>query len=866
MQPKQFLIAVLLIFFANVSFGQPGAVDSTFGTDGWVVYNDGNPADNDDGFYQMGIQPDGKIIVHGSGGLLRYTTAGQLDPTFGNAGFVDLDFVVRDIAIQADGSILVVSTWEVYKFLGTNGALDESWADGGKATIELFGVHLVYNSIAVDSKGRIVLAGQATFGTAPNIIKTTSVARLLADGSMDTEFNGGGIKNQIFLDNISRQARECEIGENDKIIISVNVGGVFDTEDIIMKYNTDGKLDLTFGGGDGEILTDAKIDRLAVHTNGNIAYSETYIDADQLFLQTFILNPDGSFLNRGIYHQHIGVHGLDFQADGKLVVTSYMAGWLHVWRFTSSGNSDASFGVAGHVDFIPGGRLRPKQIMYFNNRVFVAGLRDAVFGVSEIVHVASGFILALDGTDKRLNCGTLLANDLNLVADAGKCYKTLNNSKYDPAFIPSTATGTVQYQIKQNGIVIEQGTGSINGKNIPVGQSQVIYTHTNITTHSCTFNFTVTDKENPVPKTKNITIQLDAAGAASITAADVDDGSTDGCSIQSMTLSKTSFDCSDVGANPVTFTVKDASGNSSSTTATVTVEDKVAPQAKCKNLTIYLDADGKASITTTQIDNGSSDACGIKSLSLSKTDFDCANKGTNIVTLTATDNNANTSTCTATVTVIDNIAPVITSVTATPANLWPPDRKMKNVTINTLFTDNCPGTTWRITGVVISEGAFADNNDPDWQITGNTTVNLRAEIPKNGTRRVYTITVTCTDAAGNIATSTVDVPVAQSATTVNAKSNPANESAAIETKNSPGFEVVAYPNPGVDHFLLTVNADPKEKTLMQVMDVFGRVIETRNVTANTIVQFGSAYSPGTYIVRVVQGKNHKELKLVKLGY
>jgi hypothetical protein len=52
---------------------------------------------------------------------------------------------------------------------------------------------------------------------------------------------------------------------------------------------------------------------------------------------------------------------------------------------------------------------------------------------------------------------------------------------------------------------------------------------------------------------------------------------------------------------------------------------------------------------------------------------------------------------------------------------------------------------------------------------------------------------------------------------------------------------------------------------MQVTDMYGRVIETRNVTANSNTRFGDRYNAGTYFVRVIQGKLHKELKLVKIS-
>ncbi|MEZ4686825.1 MAG: HYR domain-containing protein [Bacteroidia bacterium] len=150
---------------------------------------------------------------------------------------------------------------------------------------------------------------------------------------------------------------------------------------------------------------------------------------------------------------------------------------------------------------------------------------------------------------------------------------------------------------------------------------------------------------------------LDASGAGSITTADIDNGSTDNCGIQSMSLSKTSFGCADVGANTVTLTVTDIHGNSATCTATVDVQDNIAPNALCKNVVVQLDSAGTGSITAADVDNGSNDACGIASLSVSPSSFDCSDVGNNTVTLTVTDNNGNTSTCTATVDVQDNIAP-----------------------------------------------------------------------------------------------------------------------------------------------------------------------------------------------------------------
>lgn len=208
-------------------------------------------------------------------------------------------------------------------------------------------------------------------------------------------------------------------------------------------------------------------------------------------------------------------------------------------------------------------------------------------------------------------------------------------------------------------------------------------------TGTCTSTVTVEDNVNPVALCKDITIQLDPTGNASITGADIDNGSNDACGIDSLIASKTAFTCADVGDNTVTLTVKDKNGNSATCTSTVTVEDNVPPVALCKDTTIQLDAFGKASIVATDIDNGSTDACGITSYFASKTDFTCANLGNNAVTLTVTDVNNNSSTCTANVLVEDNIRPSVNTRNVTVVLDKQGEANVTPDMINNGSTDNC---------------------------------------------------------------------------------------------------------------------------------------------------------------------------------
>jgi hypothetical protein len=119
------------------------------------------------------------------------------------------------------------------------------------------------------------------------------------------------------------------------------------------------------------------------------------------------------------------------------------------------------------------------------------------------------------------------------------------------------------------------------------------------------------------------------------------------------------LDCRHIGQTiKVTVTVTDEAGNSTVCEASVTVLDNIPPEPLCRDITVYLNENGLATIKVEDIDNGSFDNCGLSSLSLDKTVFDCNNLGENRVRLIARDTSGNTEWCYATVTVIDDRPPV----------------------------------------------------------------------------------------------------------------------------------------------------------------------------------------------------------------
>jgi hypothetical protein len=131
--------------------------------------------------------------------------------------------------------------------------------------------------------------------------------------------------------------------------------------------------------------------------------------------------------------------------------------------------------------------------------------------------------------------------------------------------------------------------------------------------------------------------------------------------------------------------------------------------------------------------------------------------GTNTVTWTAVGSGSSgqlTNTCTFLVCVRDCEPPVIHSLTAIPASLWPPNHKMQPVTLRVSATDNCHVARAKIISVNSNESGSSD-----WEITGDLTLNLRAERSGNHAPRVYNITVECSDDFGNSSYTVVGVPV-----------------------------------------------------------------------------------------------------------
>lgn len=180
---------------------------------------------------------------------------------------------------------------------------------------------------------------------------------------------------------------------------------------------------------------------------------------------------------------------------------------------------------------------------------------------------------------------------------------------------------------------------------------------------TCTADITVNDVTAPTAVCNDITISLDSTGNYTLTSTDITNigaGSFDACSYQYV-LDTVSFTCSDVGTNNVTATFDDPSNNVSTCVSVVTVTDTIAPVIVCQDTTVYLDSLGEADITAEELVDSAIDACGIDTMTITQTDFTCADiAGPFNEVITVTDVNGNSKTCTVIVTVVDSLAPWFT--------------------------------------------------------------------------------------------------------------------------------------------------------------------------------------------------------------
>jgi hypothetical protein len=212
-------------------------------------------------------------------------------------------------------------------------------------------------------------------------------------------------------------------------------------------------------------------------------------------------------------------------------------------------------------------------------------------------------------------------------------------------------------------VTVVQTGGPAQGSFLQVGVIYTIeYTATDAcgNTAICTFPVEIVDMQNPVAICQDVVVYLNAAGAATIIASDVDGGSYDNCADIDLAINISSFTCAEVGENNVTLTVTDASGNSEVCVAEVTVVDAMPPTFTCPSPALVSGCDELVPDLVILVTDAA-DNCGVASIvqnPVAGTDFGNQSGQSVIVTITVTDVNGNTTSCEVPVTIDDTVPPV----------------------------------------------------------------------------------------------------------------------------------------------------------------------------------------------------------------
>jgi hypothetical protein len=260
-----------------------------------------------------------------------------------------------------------------------------------------------------------------------------------------------------------------------------------------------------------------------------------------------------------------------------------------------------------------------------------------------------------------------------------------------------------------------------------------------------------------------------------------------------------------------------------------------------------------------------SGSCGSGSLYYSKPSGSWFPVGTTTVNVSGSGAN-----CSFTVTVIDNQSPVISGVSVSPSVLWPADHSWRTIKVNYSATDNCSkDCELTVTSNEPVSGTGSGDLSPDWQIINDHKVKLRAERKSNGTGRIYTIKITCTDASGNKSTKTATVTVPLTAPNNYRMGSTELIADSQEKKLNPeslngGFTTEVMPNPAQGYFNLVINGNSTDPVNVRISNTAGvELMRLKTVTGN-VLRLGENLVQGMYIIEVIQGSEKRVLKVVKL--
>jgi uncharacterized delta-60 repeat protein len=275
---------------ALARYNDDGSFDTTFGTKGKVAAS----------VSAVAIESDGKILTTGESRVSRYNPDGSPDPSFGTNGSVIIGDHLSAVSIQADGKIVaaghvcfaydedgncISNAFELIR-VNQDGSADVAFDGDGKVTT-LIGSNSMSWAVGIQDNGKIVAVGSSSDESNGGF----ALARYNPDGSLDTSFDNDGIVTTTMG---TTSAYSVVISTNGKILVS----GYGSDSFALARYNPDGSLDTSFDN-DGIVTTQigtfAIATSVAIQSDGKVLAAGT--SSDTVPMGDFALvryNPNGS--------------------------------------------------------------------------------------------------------------------------------------------------------------------------------------------------------------------------------------------------------------------------------------------------------------------------------------------------------------------------------------------------------------------------------------------------------------------------------------------------------------------------------------------------------------------------------------------
>lgn len=242
-----------------------GTLDSSFGTNGLLQPQFAGIRYSY--CYSLKLQDDGKIVMAGnvngvSALVARFLPNGQFDVSFAQQGYaiIPTAYIAFDVAIQTDGKILIAgqglgaNNFLLARFL-TDGTTDTQFGNNGTVLTDLSSMSEYIFSIALQSDGKIVAAGRYDYNSQYSNFFKTAVVRYNTDGSLDNSFGINAIASLQF-DSASADPKKVMLQPDGKIMVAGDYTDIYHFhKPMLAKFNSNGVLDNTFGNNGAVITT-----------------------------------------------------------------------------------------------------------------------------------------------------------------------------------------------------------------------------------------------------------------------------------------------------------------------------------------------------------------------------------------------------------------------------------------------------------------------------------------------------------------------------------------------------------------------------------------------------------------------------------